>query len=202
LLVMADQPPPRFRDPLPGRHRSGCNRKNLVHFGGSLPRSYMASYSPPRPCPPEPQVKKGGPLSRLAPLLCIGADSSQPLFLPFATARLRKGGPLSRLAAPLSMRAEFSSTLGLRLPLRGWLRLSLPLSLRGPVGPMARNRASQRHLRAFRFADIPTPLPIKTRPRRSKSCSPSISIPRPLHPTPALTPPRWFGNASPAPRRP
>lgn len=57
---MADQPPPRLRDPLPGRHRSGCNRKKLVHFGGSLSRSYMASNSPPRPCPPEPQVKKGG----------------------------------------------------------------------------------------------------------------------------------------------
>src|SRR3954454_16946343 len=41
----------------------------------------------------------------------------------------------------------------------------------------------------------------KTRPRRSTSCSLSISILR-LPSTPALTPPRWLGNASPAPWRP
>jgi hypothetical protein len=149
VVVMPEQSSPRLRDPLPGRvaqslagfrrlvrqrgmrHWTGCNRKKSVHFGGSLPCSYMASNSPSRLRPPEPPVKEGG--------------------------------PLSRLAAPLGMRAEFSSTFGLRLPLRGWLRLSLPLSLRGPVGPMARNRASQRRLRAFRFADIPTPLPIQNK---------------------------------------
>jgi hypothetical protein len=56
-----------------------------------------------------------------------------------------------------------STPLRLRLALRLRLRLSLPLSLRGPVGPMARNRASQRPLRACGFADIPTPLPIQNK---------------------------------------
>lgn len=78
----------------------------------------------------EPQVKEGGPLSRLAALWGIRADFSQPLF-------------------------------HLRLALRGWLRLSLPLSLRGPVEPKGRYCAPQRRLRAWRFADIPTPLPIQ-----------------------------------------
>lgn len=49
----------------------------------------------------------------------------------------------------------------LRVPLRGWLRLSLPLTLHSPIGLEARKRASQRRLRAFLFADIPTPLPIQ-----------------------------------------
>lgn len=43
--------------------------------------------------------------------------------------------------------------------LRGWLRLSLPLSLRWPIGPRRRHPASQRPLRPLRAADIPTPLP-------------------------------------------
>jgi hypothetical protein len=49
----------------------------------------------------------------------------------------------------------------LRLWLRGWLRLSLPLSFRGPVSPEGYQSPPQRHLRAWRFADIPTPLPIQ-----------------------------------------
>jgi len=48
-----------------------------------------------------------------------------------------------------------------RFPLRGWLRLSLPLTLHSLIGLKARKRASQRRLRAFVFADIPTPLPIQ-----------------------------------------
>jgi hypothetical protein len=59
------------------------------------------------------------------------------------------------------MEAELSPPLFLRFALRPWLRLSLPLSLRGPVEPKGRYRASQRGLRAWRFADIPTPLPIQ-----------------------------------------
>lgn len=59
------------------------------------------------------------------------------------------------------MEAELSPPLFLRSALRPWLRLSLPLSLRGPVEPKGRYRAPQRGLRAWRFADIPTPLPIQ-----------------------------------------
>jgi hypothetical protein len=44
---------------------------------------------------------------------------------------------------------------------RPWLRLSLLPSLRGPVEPKGRFCAPQRGLRAWRFADIPTPLPIQ-----------------------------------------
>jgi hypothetical protein len=59
------------------------------------------------------------------------------------------------------MEAELSPPLFLRFALRPWLRLSLPLSLRGPVEPKGRFCAPQRGLRAWRFADIPTPLPIQ-----------------------------------------
>src|SRR5881394_2798240 len=59
------------------------------------------------------------------------------------------------------MEAELPPPLFLRFALRPWLRLSLPLSLRGPVEPKGRYRAPQRGLRAWRFADIPTPLPIQ-----------------------------------------
>jgi hypothetical protein len=59
------------------------------------------------------------------------------------------------------MEAELSPPLFLRFALRPWLRLSLPLSLRGSVEPKGRYRAPQRGLRAWRFADIPTPLPIQ-----------------------------------------
>lgn len=111
-------------------------------------------------------------------------------------------GPLLLHAALLYVRADSSPPICRRLPLRGWLRPSLPLSLHGQGGAKGRYCASQRGLRAFQFADISTPPQFKTRPRGSTSCSLSISILRPLHSTPALTPPRWFGNPSPAPRRP
>src|SRR5215203_1975497 len=74
------------------------------------------------------------------------------------------------------MRAESSSALGFRLPLRGWLRLSLPLSLHSPIGLEARKRASQRRLRAFLFADIPTPLPIQNTFKEVVSMFPSYSL--------------------------
>jgi hypothetical protein len=42
---------------------------------------------------------------------------------------------------------------------------------------MARNRASQRRLRAFRFADIPTPLPIQNKTKEVVlSMFPSYSL--------------------------
>jgi hypothetical protein len=59
------------------------------------------------------------------------------------------------------MEAELSPPLFLRLALRPWLRLSLPLSLRGSVGLKGDQSPPQRRLRASRFADIPTPLPIQ-----------------------------------------
>lgn len=72
-------------------------------------------------------------------------------------------GPPSRLAALLHVRADFSPPIRRRFPLRGSLRLSLPLSLHGRGGTKGRYRASQRGLRAFHFADIPTPLPIQNK---------------------------------------
>lgn len=57
------------------------------------------------------------------------------------------------------MRALFSSLL--RPSLRGWLRLSLPLPLRGSISPESVQSPPQRRLRAWRFADIPTPLPVQ-----------------------------------------
>lgn len=107
-----------LRRPLPGRPTNFfAGFRHLVRQGGM--RLGI-----------EPQVKERGPLSRLAALLCIRADFSQPIFQ-------------------------------LRLALRGWLRLSLLLSLRWLIWPKRRYRAPQRHLRARRFADIPTPLPIQ-----------------------------------------
>lgn len=71
--------------------------------------------------------------------------------------QVKEGGPLSPLAALLSMRAEGSSPLrpALRLGLRPWFRLSL----RDGVRPKGSQSPSRRRLRAWRFADIPTPLP-------------------------------------------
>lgn len=54
---------------------------------------------------------------------------------------------------------ETPSPPPLRSSLRGSLRPSFRLSLRGPVGPHARQRPLQRRLRAWCFADIPTPPP-------------------------------------------
>jgi hypothetical protein len=52
-----------------------------------------------------------------------------------------------------------SISLSLRRWLRGRVRLSLPLSLRDPVGSKGDQSPSQRRLRAWRFADIPTAPP-------------------------------------------
>jgi hypothetical protein len=52
-----------------------------------------------------------------------------------------------------------SLSLSLRRLLRGWLRLSLPLSLRGPVSSKGDQSPLQCRLRAWRFADISTAPP-------------------------------------------
>jgi hypothetical protein len=54
---------------------------------------------------------------------------------------------------------EAGTSAPLRLPLRGRLRPSFRSSLRGPAGRDACRCPSQRRLRAWRFADIPTPPP-------------------------------------------
>lgn len=69
------------------------------------------------------------------------------------------GGPLSGFLALLRVRIFLS--LWLRPLLRATLRPSLPLSLRGPIRPEAREPRLRRRLRAWRFADIPTPLPVQ-----------------------------------------
>jgi hypothetical protein len=65
--------------------------------------------------------------------------------------------PLWLLSALLYVGTSLSSSF--RLWLRGWLRLSLPLSLRGPVCPKGDQSPPQRRLRAWCFADIPTAPP-------------------------------------------
>lgn len=68
-------------------------------------------------------------------------------------------GPLWLLGAPLYVSTSISSPL--RFSLRGWLRLSLLLSLRGSTSAEGNQSPPHRRLRAWRFADIPTPLPIQ-----------------------------------------
>lgn len=74
-----------------------------------------------------------------------------------AIAQLRDWDHFGGSALPSYMRARTS--LPLRLLLRRWLRLSLPLSLRGSIGPNGYQSPPQRRLRAWRFADIPTAPP-------------------------------------------
>jgi hypothetical protein len=57
------------------------------------------------------------------------------------------------------MEAAYSSPL--RFSLRGRLRPSLPLSFRGSTRPEGNQSPPHRRLRAWRFADIPTPLPVQ-----------------------------------------
>jgi hypothetical protein len=89
-----------------------------------------------------------------------------PNLLPDLAASLRRllpKGPLLLLAALLYVRADFSPPLRCHLPLRGWLRPSLPLSLRGQGAMKGRYRALQRGLRACGFADIPTATPTRNK---------------------------------------
>jgi hypothetical protein len=197
---MAPQSAPRLCDPLP---RSGCNRKKSVHFRGSLPCSYMNSDSPPRLRSPEPQVKKGGPLSRLAPLLCVGADFSQPHFLRLSQPHgCGRGGPLSEFVTPLGSASRNLIDAWASPPPSG---AAAPVASPVASRPGRGQRPAIAHSSAVcgPFA-LPTFLRLsqfKTRPRRSHSCSLSTLDLRPLHSTPSLTPPRWFGSASPPARR-
>lgn len=57
---------------------------------------------------------------------------------------------------------EPAYSLPLRFSLRGRLRPSFRPSLRGLARPNVRQCPSQRRLQAWRFADIPTPLPVQS----------------------------------------
>ena len=107
----------------------------------------------------ESQVKKRGPLWRLAALLSgmafwISPSPRLPLPGRLSLLTAERGDHFRRSLLCRYMRAASHSPL--RFPLRGWLRLSLPLSLRGPVRHEGRETRPQRRLRAWRFADIPT----------------------------------------------
>lgn len=110
----------------------------------------------------ESQVKKRGPLWRLAALLsgmAFWISPSPRLPLPGRLSLLtgKRGDHFRHSLLCRYMRAASNSPL--RLPLRGWLRLSLPPSLRGPISHGGRETRPQRRLRAWRFADIPTAPP-------------------------------------------
>jgi hypothetical protein len=106
-------------------------------------------------------------------------QSTRPSALPgppsqfqSVTTCLRSYGHFCRSLLCGAMEGKPLSTL-LRLSRRGWLRLSLPLSLRWLSCSKWRNPAPHRRLRARRVADIPTPLPNRN---KTKEVSLMLSI--------------------------
>lgn len=73
--------------------------------------------------------------------------------------RPRFRGPLSLLAPLLGVRSSFRPSV--RPLLRLLLHLSVRPCVRGAVRANARHRPARCRLQAWRFADIPKPLPIK-----------------------------------------
>jgi hypothetical protein len=132
---------------------------------GSDPRRYQAFMQPHRT-----YVESRGPLSALVALYgCMGNFFSHRLRLPLP-------GRLSLLAADrgdhflgslLCFEVQTESKLPLRLSLRGWLRPSLRLWFRGPIDPKGSQSPSQRRLRDWRFADIPTSAPSESGTKKS-----------------------------------
>lgn len=115
-----------------------------------------------------PSVESSGPLSTLPPLFrWMGNSFSHRLRFPLpgrlsrerVTTQPRSYDHFCGALLCFCMRAESASPL--RPSLRGWLRPSLHLSLRGPVSPKGGQRPSQRRLRARRFADIPIRPPVQ-----------------------------------------
>jgi hypothetical protein len=99
-------------------------------------------------------------------------QSTRPSFQVLVTTWLRSYHHFCR--SPLCWAMEGKPlSMQLRPSLRGWLRLSLPLSLRWRGGPKRRFCAPQSRLRAWRFADIPTPLPNRN---KTKEVSLMLSI--------------------------
>ena len=115
-----------------------CSCPRGVHFGGSALCRYMRAVS---------LILLFRPLRGL-----LGICER-------ATAQLRSCVHFRGFLLCSYMEAGTSSPL--RLPLRGRLRPSFRSSLRGLARPEARQRPSQRRLRAWRFADIPTPPPVQ-----------------------------------------
>lgn len=145
VVVMAEQSSPRFRDPPPGRvAQSFAGFRRLVRQRGMRHRTGF-------------NRKSLSTLAARCPVPTWAAIRLSPFALRF------QGGALSLLAALLYVRADFSMPIRGRFSLREWLRLSLPLSLRGRGGVKGRYRALERGLRACCFADIPTPLPIQNK---------------------------------------
>lgn len=112
----------------------------------------------------ESQVKERGPLWRLAALLSgmVFWTSPSPCLLLLGRLSLltgKRGVHFRRSLLCRYMRAASPSHAPLRLLLRGWLRISLPLLFRGPVSHEGGETRPQRGLRAWRFADIPTAPP-------------------------------------------
>ena len=101
-----------------------------------------------------------GANSGASPPVVVGMKQRNPQSTRSPTRRLVAGGHFCRSLLCRAMEGKPLSTL-LRLPLRGWVRLSLPLSLRWPSCSKRRYPAPHRRLRAWRVADIPTPLPIQ-----------------------------------------
>lgn len=132
-----------LRFPLPG----GSSRRNFaatcarsyakgVHFGGSALCRYMRAVS---------LILLFRPLPGLLSVC------------ERATAQLR--GCVHFRGFLLCSYMEAGTSSPFRLSLRRRLRPSFRPSLRGPAGRNACQRPSQRRLRAWRFADIPTPPP-------------------------------------------
>lgn len=141
LLYVSPWTSSSLRSPLPG----GSSRRNSaatcarsyakgVHFGGSALCRYVRPESP-HPCP------------RRVRLSTAERASAQ------LRACVHFGGFL------LCSYMEAGASSPFRSSLRGRLRPSFRSSLRGSAGHNARQRPSLRRLRAWRFADIPTPPP-------------------------------------------
>jgi hypothetical protein len=113
-----------------------CSYPRGVHFGGSALCRYMRAVSL---------------ILRFRPLRGLLSVRER------ASCQLRSCGHFR--GSCLCRYMETPSSSPLRSSLRESLRPSFRLSLRGPAGPHARQRPSQRRLRAWRFADIPTPPP-------------------------------------------
>jgi hypothetical protein len=122
----------------------------------------------------ERQVKPGGPLSRLDALLYVCNRISSPLRRKPAIAQLRScvhfpGSLLRWVYGPTEVSGASPSPSGMASPIAS-PDASQPDWARGP------QRASQRRLRAFLFADIPTPLPIQNTFKEVVSMFPSYSL--------------------------
>lgn len=122
------------------------------HFPRSRLRSYMERESPSGRKSATTQPRSCGHFGRS--LLRCHVRQGSPSRL-----QLRSCSHLGGSLLCSYVRAESPSPF--RLDLRASLRPALPLSLRVPPSPESDQSPPQRRLRAWRFADIPTPLPVQ-----------------------------------------